>query len=153
MTQMSKLMHDTLAENNAQTQRQVSHLSQQLHAVATTADTNIQALHHTQIEMKQQLDQLQQTVDDKHQASPPTRTTTNDDYDSDDERQLQVIIHGFAAESDETTITNFTNNMLNTNALTKYVHKVLRLPTHQASELCNSRHLTANQASSRKCAM
>ena len=41
MTRMTKLMNDTLTENNAQTQRQITHISSQLHAVATTTHANI----------------------------------------------------------------------------------------------------------------
>ena len=78
MTQMSKLMQDMLTENNAQTQRQVNRLSQQVQAVATTADTNIQALHNAQTEIKQQIDQLQKTVEDKQgsttQRAPSAHT-------------------------------------------------------------------------------
>ena len=127
MTQMSKLMHDTLAENNAHTQRQLSHMSNQLHAVATTADSNISSLHTAQAEMKHELENIKQSITTQSRLTSPQRSTKarpDDDSDSDEERTRQVIIHGFAADTDEATITTFINNMLSTHALSKYADKV-----------------------------
>ena len=76
MTRMTKLMSDTLAENNSQTQRQISHISSQLHAVATTTDANINNLQNQQSTMKEQLQRLGKTIETQQQTQSAQGTTT-----------------------------------------------------------------------------
>ena len=54
MTRMTKMMSDILADNNTQTQRQITHINSQLHTVATTTDFNISNMHTQHATMKEQ---------------------------------------------------------------------------------------------------
>ena len=84
--------------------------------------------------MKEQLQRLEKTIETQQQAQSAQRTTTkrntnDNDSDSDDERDRQIILHGFAADSDEATVTTFTNKLLHDNALSNNVEKVFTFTT------------------------
>ena len=131
------MMNDTLNENNTQTQRQITHISSQLHAVAKTTDRNISNLQNQQSTMKEQIQRLEKTVETQQQSQSAQRTTSkknanDNDSDSDDERDRQIILHGFAADSDEATVTTFANKLLHDNGLANNVEKVFTFtePSH-----------------------